>query len=112
MRILGIIIAVAGIALIIVLNVLHVRHYGRFVKYLELNHQEHWKSVGSPAQFDTEPEYGTIGYSAYFASRRYAELGDPLLSELGDKLQGRRKWMYASLCVLVVGVELARRFPN
>lgn len=107
MRALGIIIAVLGAVLLLALNVIHVRHYGRFVKRLELRHPEHWKSVGSPVQFEDEPQYGSSGYVAYFAKRRYAELGDSELSMLGDKVRGRRKWIFASLSVLIVGIGIA-----
>lgn len=107
MQALGILVAVVGAALLVALSVLHSRHYARFVKHLELNHHEHWKSVGSPAQFEDEPQYGSFGYSAYFSDRRYAELGDQELATLGDKMLGKRKWMLVSLAIIVVGVGIA-----
>ena len=107
MHVLGIIIGVFGTVSLLALNVVYVRRYGRFVRYLELNHPEHWKSIGSPAQFEDEPQYGSFGYVAYFANRRYAELGDSELSTLGDKIRGRRRWMFASLIILVVGIGVA-----
>lgn len=107
MHTIGIIIAVLGAVLLVTLNLMHVRRYGYFVKHLELNHHEHWKSVGSPVQFDDEPQYGSVGYDVYFASRRYAELDDPQLSILGDKLHGMRKWMMVSLFILVIGIGIA-----
>lgn len=109
MHALGVAIGVLGAVALLALNVMYLRRYGRFVRYLELNHPEHWKSLGSPVQFEDEPRYGSFGYVAYFANRSYAELGDPELSMLGDKMRGQRKWMFASLGVLVVGIEIARR---
>lgn len=107
MNVLGIIIGVFGAASLLALNVVYVRRYGRFVRYLELNHPEHWKSVGSPVQFEDEPQYGSFGYVAYFANRRYAELGDSELLMLGDKMRGRRRSMFVSLMILVVGIGVA-----
>lgn len=103
----GIIIAVLGAGLAVALNVMHAVHYGRFVRRLELYHYEHWKSVGSPRQFDDEPQYGSFGCASYFATRRYAELRDAELSMLGDKLLGRRKWIVGSLSILVIGIGIA-----
>jgi hypothetical protein len=103
MHALGIAVTVFGAGLLVAMNVVHVRRYGRFVKYLELHHHEHWKLIGSPRQFDDEPQYGSVGYAPYFARRCYAELGDPELAMLGDKAHGMRKWMYLSLFVLAVG---------
>src|SRR5437763_13645641 len=93
MRALGVIIAVLGAGVLLALNIMHVRRYGRFVWYLESHHHEHWKSIGSPVQFEDEPQYGPFGYVEYFAGRRYAGLGDPKLSMLGDKVRGMRRWM-------------------
>ena len=107
MHALGIIIATLGIGLLVALNVMHVRRYGRFVSYLKLHHHEHWKSLGSPVQFEDEPQYGSFGYIAYFASRRYAELGDPTLSVLGDEMLGRRKWIFVSIFIFGIGVSIA-----
>jgi hypothetical protein len=107
MRALGIIIAVLGAGLLVALNIMYTRRYGHFVRYLELHHHEHWKAVGSPVQFEDEPQYGSFGYLPYFAGRRYAELGDPTLSMLGDKMRGMRKRMFVSLSVLVIGVGIA-----
>jgi hypothetical protein len=107
MRTLGIIIAALGIGLLVALNIMHVRRYGSFVRYLKLHHHEHWKSVGSPVQFEDEPGYGSFGYLTYFTSRRYAELGDPKLSLLGDKMLGMRKWMFVSIVMLGIGVSIA-----
>ena len=70
MHALGIIIAVFGGVLLVALNIIHVRHYGRFVRHLESCNNEHWKSVGSPAQFEDEPQYGSFGYVDYFTKRR------------------------------------------
>ncbi len=107
MHVLGIIIGVFGAISLLALNVMYVRRYGRFVRHLELNHPKHWKSVGSPEQFEDEPQYGAFGYAAYFANRRYAELGDSVLSMLGDKMCGQRRWMFASLMILFVGIGVA-----
>lgn len=73
MHALGIIISALGAGLLIVLNIAGARRYGRLVKYLELHHHEHWKSIGSPRQFDDEPQYGSVGYVAYFKRRCYAD---------------------------------------
>lgn len=107
MHALGITIAVLGVGLLLASNIMHMRRYGRFVRHLELHHQAHWKSLGSPAQFEDEPQYGSIGYAAYFVNRRYAEVNDPQLSMLGDKLRGMRKWMFASVFIFVIGVGIA-----
>jgi hypothetical protein len=107
MHVLGIIIAVLGAVSLLALNVMQVRHYGRFIKHLELNHPEHWKSVGSPVQFEDEPQYGSFGYAAYFANRRYAELADSELSMLGDKMRDGRRRMCVSLGILVIGIGIA-----
>jgi hypothetical protein len=96
-----------GAGMLIAMNVIHVRQYGRFVKYLELHHREHWKSIGSPMQFDSEPQYGSVGYATYFARRCYAELGDPELTMLGDQAHGMRKWMLLGLLVLAIGGSIA-----
>lgn len=66
---LGIGIAVIGAALLIALNVIHMRRYGRFLKHLEKHHTEHWTSIGSPLQFEDEPQFGSIGYAQYFSGR-------------------------------------------
>jgi hypothetical protein len=107
MRALGIIIAVLGIGQLVTLNMMHIRRYGRFVRYLESHHPAHWKSVGSPVQFEDEPQYGSFGYADYFASRRYAELGDPHLSTLGDKTRGMRKWMFVGVLIFGIGTSIA-----
>jgi len=106
MHALGIIIAVLGLGLLVALNIMHVRCYGRFVRHLELHHQAHWKSLGSPVQFEDEPQYGSIGYVAYFASRRYADVGDPEISMLGDNLRGMRKWIFVSVFIFVIGAGI------
>jgi hypothetical protein len=107
MRTLGIIIAVLGAGLLVALNIMHIRRYGHFVRYLKLHHHAHWKSVGSPVQFEDEPQYGSFGYADYFARRRYAELGDPNLSMLGDKARGIRKWMFVSVLIFGIGASIA-----
>ena len=107
MHALGIIISMLGAGLLVAMTVVRMRRYGRFVKYLELHHHEHWNSIGSPRQFDDEPGYGSVGYAAYFARRCYAELGDRKLTMLGGKARGIRKWMYISFFVLVIGVSIA-----
>jgi len=106
----GIIIAVLGIGQLVALNMMHIRRYERFVRHLELHHPAHWKSVGSPVQFEDEPQYGSFGYADYFASRRYAELGDPNLSMLGDKMRGMRKWMFVSVVIFGIGVSIANGY--
>ena len=89
------------------LNIAHILRYGRFLRYLKLHHTEHWKSIGSPEQFDDEPQYGEVGFAAYFASRRYAELGDPQLSMLGDKMLGMREWMFVGIVIFGTGCSVA-----
>ncbi len=104
---LGIVIAIAGAIMLITQLVLHVRYYGRFVRYLEVNHHDHWNTIGSPVQFEDEPRYGAIGYAKYFSSRLYAGLGDVELSKLGDQVRGKRKWMFVSLFIIICGVSIA-----
>jgi hypothetical protein len=104
---LGIGIAVIGAVLLIATNVVHMRQYGRFLKHLEKHHPEHWTSIGSPVQFEDEPQFGSIGYAQYFSGRRYADLGDAELSNLGDQVRGKRKWMFVCLAILVLGVSAA-----
>lgn len=107
MKALGVILAVVGVMAVIVLNVAWFIDYGRFVKHLELNHHEHWVHVGSPMQFEDEPQYGSLGYVGYFWGRRYAELGDAELSRLGDRILGRYKLMIGCVLVAAVGVTAA-----
>jgi hypothetical protein len=107
MHVLGLAISVVGVVMLISLLVLHVRCYGRFVRHLEANHRDHWNSIGSPVQFEDEPQYGSIGYAKYFSTRRYAELGDADLSALGDRVRNMRKWNFVSLAVIVFGTSIA-----
>jgi len=107
MHALGIAIAVVGAVLFIALLVRHLRCYGRFLRHLEANHRDHWNSIGSPVQFEDEPQYGSIGYAKYFSTRRYAELGDAELSALGDQVCNKRKWLFVSLAVIVFGTSIA-----
>lgn len=107
MQVLKVILVIIGLVALVgfvSLNVIWVVAYGRFLKHLRLNHYEHWKTIGSPTQFEDEPQYGSVGYVRYFWGRKYIELGDSELTNLGDKLLGKQKLML--LCILVSGVCL------
>jgi len=105
MHVLGVIVAAVGVVAVIALNFAWFIAYGRFVKHLELNHHEHWKSVGSPVQFEDEPQYRSFGYVGYFWGRRYVDLGDSELSMLGDRILGMYRMMI--VCVLASAMGLA-----
>ena len=102
MRKLLVIVAGVGLLALVALNVAWLIDYGRFVKRLRLRHPEHWRSVGSPVQFEDEPGYGKFGFFGYFTGRKYAELEDSELTVLGDRLLGKPKLML--LCVLASSV--------
>ncbi|WP_395011302.1 hypothetical protein [Undibacterium sp.] len=104
MQVIGAIIVVIGLIASVSMNILWVLAYGRFLNHLRLNHHEHWKTVGSPVQFEDEPRYGSVGYLRYFWERKYTELGDPELTMLGDKAFHKQK--LAFFCIFLSGIGL------
>jgi predicted Co/Zn/Cd cation transporter (cation efflux family) len=75
--------------------------YSRFLSYLTQQHRGEWNALGQPGVVTVEGEPSDMAASSFIVRRTYRRLGDPRLTQIGDRV-----WMawLVSIAVLVAAM--------